>query len=344
MIDSIALFTCAKNEHNYITEWIYYHLKIGFDHIFICDTSDDNNMRSCTFNSDSRITLYHEPLNGKHFGHLQYNFQNKYCKLIKNNYKWAAFIDVDEFIIIKKHKTIKDFLYSINFNDGSLGINWVLFGNNNHEKKTNIPIIKRFTKCDSNYDKHIKCIINTNSIDHFNNPHFAVLLKGYQINEKGKKYIQGPWQKDSSVDLIQINHYITKSTEEYLSRTKNHHCRDTNLSNNQHYIHHNKNDIEDKTAYNILMSNKYHKDINEFDYEFYIQYYDDLLINGIFNKELAYKHYCNSGKNENRISNLNFNYYYYKQHNNDLINMTNIELWNHFKNNGLFENRKYKLN
>ena len=343
--NKIALFACAKNEQDYIYEWIYYHLKIGFDHIYICDTSDDNNMKSYTFNTDSRITLLSEPLNGKHFGPLQPIFQTKYNnKIFKSEYKWCAFIDVDEFIVPKKHSNIKDLLNSINFDIGSLGINWILFGNNNRENKEKIPVIKRFTRCKNIYDRHVKSIVNTNSVHYFNNPHFAFISEGNQVNEKGKQYNQGPWQENSSVDLIQINHYMVKSTEEYLIRTKNHHRRDTNINDNMHFKHHNFNDIEDKTAYNILMSNTYHSNINELDYEFYIQYNDDLLLNGIFNKKLAYNHYINNGKNENRICNLNFNYYYYKLHNQDLKELSNIELWNHFKNHGLKENRKYKIN
>ena len=67
-------------------------------------------------------------------------------------------------------------------------------------------------------------------------------------------------------------------------------------------------------------------------------------MNGIYNKQLAFYHYINYGKEEKRISNLNFNYHYYKLHNKDLEKLSNIELWNHFKNNGLRENRKYKIN
>ena len=79
------------------------------------------------------------------------------------------------------------------------------------------------------------------------------------------------------------------------------------------------------------MSNSYHSNIDELDYEFYIQYYDDLLLNGIYNKELAFNHYINNGEGEKRISNLNFNYHYYKLHNPDLKELSNIELWNHLK-------------
>ncbi len=342
MTDSIALFACAKNEHNYITEWIYYHLKIGFDHIYICDTSDDNNMSSCTFKSDPRITLLHEPLHGKPFGHLQYCFQTKYNnQLFKQRHKWCAFIDIDEFIVLKKHRFIKDFLNSINFTIGSLGINWVLFGNNHHAKYINEPVVKRFTKCANKYNEHIKVIVDTNSVDHFNNQHFAVLSKGKQINEKGACFKLGPWQHDSSTDLIQVNHYVIKSTEEYNKRTAQHHCRD---NNNSHFNFHNRNDITDLTAYNILYSKSSHGDINEFDYEFYVQYYNDLFMQGKFNKETALHHFNGDGKKEKRISNFNFNYEYYKANNKDLKHMNNIELWNHFKINGLKEGRKYLIN
>ena len=177
--NNIALFACAKNEHDYIYEWIYYHLKIGFDHIYICDTSDDNNMKSCTFNTDSKITLLHEPLHGKAFGPLQQVFYTKYNnEIFKSKDKWCAFIDVDEFIVPKKHSNIKDLLNSINFDIGSLGINWVLFGNNNKQNKEKIPVIKRFTRCKNIYDRHVKSIVNTNSVHYFNNSTFRIFITG----------------------------------------------------------------------------------------------------------------------------------------------------------------------
>ena len=338
---SICLFSCAKNEHDYIYEWIYYHLKIGFDEIYICDTSDDNNMKTCTFKNDSQIKLVHEKLNGREFGHLQYEFQNKYFNnFIKKKHKWCAFIDVDEFIVIKKHKNIKEFLNSINFENGSLGMNWVIFGNNNQLKYIKEPVIKRFTKCDNKCDKHVKILVCTKSVNHFNNQHFAVLNEGHQINENKKKFKCGPWQEDSSNNHIQVNHYVLKSKEEYLNRTKNHHCRQYN---DTHYILHNRNHIEDLTALNLLLYNNNFKNLNKFDYEFYIQNNLDLLVNGIYNQRLALEHYNNLGKNEKRISNFNFDFNYYRNNNSDLINFSDIELWNHFKNYGFKEKRNFNL-
>ena len=301
-------------------------------------------MKNLSLNLDNRVTLLHEPLNGKNFGPNQPQFFTKYNNLIiKKKYKWCAFIDVDEFIVLKKHDNIKNFLKYINFDRGALGINWVLFGNNNHIKYEEKPVIKRFTKSSNIPDKHIKSIINTNDILDFYNPHNANLINGNQINEKSKIYQISPWQENSSVDFIQINHYIIKSNEEYNYRTNKHHCRIEEVTVDKHFNAHNKNNIENLYAYNLLMSNLYFTNLNKIDYEFYIQFYDDLLINGVINEKLAYDHFKYNGIKEKRICNLNFDFNYYKKNNYDLKNLTNIELWNHFKNNGINEKRKFTI-
>jgi hypothetical protein len=39
----VALVCISKNEDNYIDEWIKYHLKLGFDDIFVCNNDWDFN-------------------------------------------------------------------------------------------------------------------------------------------------------------------------------------------------------------------------------------------------------------------------------------------------------------
>ena len=40
--DKYIVFTCAKNEDNYILEWVEHYLSIGFDKLIIADNNDDN--------------------------------------------------------------------------------------------------------------------------------------------------------------------------------------------------------------------------------------------------------------------------------------------------------------
>ena len=99
--NKVAIVCIAKKEDNYIREWIDYHTKLGFDHFFIYE----NNWRS---NLDlPNVTCI--PWDGNE---KQLPAYNDAIKKLTGEYKWAAFIDVDEFFALKRHDNIKDLLYS----------------------------------------------------------------------------------------------------------------------------------------------------------------------------------------------------------------------------------------
>jgi hypothetical protein len=337
---SSCIFACVKNEELYLSEWLFYHLELlYFDNIVLYDTSPNFSLKNTSFNTDNRVKIFHKPFTGD-FGPVQVQYINEFVNEYKNVYKWAAIIDIDEFIVLKKHDNINTFLNE-HLHSGSLGINWVFFGNNGHEKYSMSPVVSRFTKR-GNLDKHIKCICVLKDVNKFLDPHHASLLNGNQKNEKNKEYNISSFQYNSSNEIAQINHYIIKSREEFNKRYQGHHTRSKgNLE--QFWNVHNQNKHSDLTAYYLFYKNIYHTDINKLDYLFYIKYYHDLLINGIFNYDLALNHFKNNGLKEKRITNLNFDYNFYKNNHTDLKNLNNTYLWHHFKFSGLNEKRKYKL-
>lgn len=80
---NIALVCIAKNEDNYIREWIYYNSILGFNKIFIYE----NNWRSSfNFHKIEKI-----PFDGPAKQVESYNhFLNNYSK----DFDWVAFFDV----------------------------------------------------------------------------------------------------------------------------------------------------------------------------------------------------------------------------------------------------------
>ena len=83
-----------------------------------------------------------------------------------------------------------------------------------------------------------------------------------------------------------------------------------------------------------------------FDWKFYLDFYSDLVINGIDSKEEAYKHYIYYGKNEFRYKNKNeflkknnFNSNIYRYNYDDLKDLNEINLINHYIYHGFYENR-----
>ena len=330
----LGLFTCAKNEDKYISEWVYYHLKLGFDKIVIYDNSDDNSLMSTHLKNDTRIEIHHKPNENNKFEHhlkIDEFIQNE--KTI-NRFKYIAVLDVDEFIVLKKHKSIKEFMNFINLKEGCLGINWMLFGSNNNKEYSESFVLNRFTRCNDKLNNHVKCISVLRDINNYTCcPHHPNLKRGCQINENGKELYKiqneiykhniinktSSFQLHSTNDYIQINHYSVKSIDEFNNRFSNHHTRtDSKLFLEEHDT----NKVIDKTALIFLLKDS---EYNLFDYHFYITYYSDLLINGIINEELAYSHFKNEGLKENRLSNLNYDYKTYKKNNNSLL--SNEQIW-----------------
>ena len=96
----LAICAIAKHENNYIEEWVNHHIDvIGVDHIFLYDNNDidyEPIQRRIVKNKD-KLTII--PWAGS--GSIQWSaYKNCYINH-KDEYDWIAFIDVDEFIIMK---------------------------------------------------------------------------------------------------------------------------------------------------------------------------------------------------------------------------------------------------
>jgi hypothetical protein len=234
----VALVCIAKNEENYIQEWIDYNKKIGFDDIFI-------------FQNDWRWPV--EQDNVRKFEcdgvNMQRSVYNSFLATFKNDYDWVAFFDVDEFLVLKKHSNVKDFITE--YKDApAIAINWVLFGNNGHEKvQDDYSVVKRFTMRQIGCNMHIKCIINTLATDLIMDVHSPV---NYGWLDTNKNIGTGALNQTGNDDIAQINHYFCKTPQEFQEkcdrgRADTTHKRTFEVDYNPHNI----NEIQDLNAYNL---------------------------------------------------------------------------------------------
>ena len=101
----------AKNENNYINEWLDWHLnKLKFDHVYIYDNESDIPI------IDSVDKIYHDRITFLLWWKCDYGLimldacYRLFIKTFKNENKWVAFIDADEFIRTIDNIPINDFL------------------------------------------------------------------------------------------------------------------------------------------------------------------------------------------------------------------------------------------
>jgi len=235
----VALVCVAKNEDNYIQEWINYNKKLGFDDIIIYQNDwrtpiDDPNVIKIEFDGvNQQLNSY------KHF------INNNYGK-----YDWVAFFDVDEFLVLKKHNNIKDFISDYSEFNG-IGINWVLFGDNNHTSVVgnNYSVLERFTKRQIGVDKHIKTICKMSANPNFRSPHNPDNLTWVDTNYNTGS---GSFNENGLDNVAQLNHFFTKTKEEFKSKIDRGRSDIKNFRNLSEFDPHNINEIEDLTALKFI--------------------------------------------------------------------------------------------
>ena len=202
----VVLVCIAKLEHLYIEEFCNHHLSIGIDAIYIYDNEDVPTYHRMNL---PKVNVIHFP--GKV---MQYKALEHFTATIMPTVTHAIHIDCDEFIVLKKHATIQEFIQEYITGDCvGIGINWRFFGDS-HKPYSNEPLRKRFTWCQRNGDPHIKTLFQTASFVKYNTVHDVDVKEGH-IKSTNGSIIKGPWNHEIDLSVIQLNHYKTKTLEEF---------------------------------------------------------------------------------------------------------------------------------
>ena len=214
---SVALVAIAKMEHNYIEEWVRYNLHIGFDTIYIYE-NDDEPKYAEMLKEFPQVTVIRYPGPGTPTRSIQYHMLNDFCRDYKHKHKWIAHFDLDEFLVLKKHKTIHEFCNEyLGNNEGGIAVCWAHFGDNGHTTYSPEPVTFRFTKRENFKTLRycfVKCIMCTSCIRKYTDFHIPD-LSGGTIKTTSGTVVACRQTNDLSFDVVQLNHYLCKSWEEF---------------------------------------------------------------------------------------------------------------------------------
>ena len=258
-----AIVCIAKKEHDYIEEFIKYHLALGFKYIYLYDNEDTPTYETMLDKYKDNIKVIHLPFNN-YDKPVQYfalnDFITKY--LFTTDITHLVHIDIDEFIVLKKHANICDFIKEYIVGDcQGIGMNWRFFGSSGRTEKTDEPITSRFTMCEKNGNKHIKTLFKKDNFIQYYTCHNVRLSSGF-IKSTNNKIIHGPFNEHINFDIIQLNHYKCKTLAEYRyirGRKRADVIGNIQADENvdEDFKHFDINEIEDTTAFT------FYKDINK---------------------------------------------------------------------------------
>lgn len=222
---NVSICAIFKNESQYLKEWIEYHKIIGVNHFYLYNNNSTDNFKKVldTYIEEGLVDLIDWPKN-----QAQMECYHNCITRFKDESQWIGFIDIDEFINLIKYDNIYDFLKKFQKNRGSVLIYWKIFGSSGliDRNRKNL-VCEDFTSCWPKHDSIGKCFYNTNYDFNVNDKRNKILhhilwtsYKGMRfppVNSFNKICINNIHKAKKTFD-IQINHYFTKSYQEYLDK------------------------------------------------------------------------------------------------------------------------------
>ena len=207
-------------EDAYIDEWVDYHLAIGFRKIYIYDNSKNFDLKAWGQRRLSdNVKVKHFP--GKKKQPAAFSDCSKWAE--KDGETWAAFFDIDEFLHLKNHDSIDDFLIEHGPPKGAIAINWLEVGTSNATKYEPKPVTLRFPHTIPQYEKNIriKTIARVAGLDKFLSPHSARFIDNDTITiDTHGDCVSGDANLKKRMDVAVLYHYHFKSREEYVAKRK----------------------------------------------------------------------------------------------------------------------------
>ena len=262
---NLGIVAIAKNEQDYIKEWVAFHKVQGVDKIILYNNDSTDNMveEIKSFIEDGYV-IY----NAIHGEVQQLNAYNDALKKFSKLFRYLAFIDCDEFLFpVNDNETIFSVIektMKMDKNAGGICVNWVMFGSSGHEKKPEGLLINNFlwrSKLPGPGTNWIKTICNPDLVVKFNHPHYPIYKRGlYGITPKGNRCVN--WCNPITEYVgLRINHYFTKSKAQWIERRKFDTMNPQKLRTIDQFYKHDTNDIFDdevlrykKHLYSILDS------------------------------------------------------------------------------------------
>jgi hypothetical protein len=222
----VLLCTIGKEENKYIKEFINHYRKLKIKKIILYDNNDIDGEKFQDILENEIANNFVEIINYRGFQLPQEKAIINCYKNYSKNYDWIAFYDIDEFLQIINFTNINKFLSLPKFKKcQSILINWKNYGDNNQLYYEPKPVIKRFTKPfyftnkNMNFNKYLTSAAKTivrgglniiwQHLPHYLNNTIKCRPDGKILNN----YFTFP-----QYSIAYINHYTTKSTEEFAER------------------------------------------------------------------------------------------------------------------------------
>ncbi len=248
----LSLCLIAKDENDYLKEWLDYHILLGVEHFWIYDNDSQQPLVESIPEYVQKGWVTVNPIHGKGMQLYAYD----HCiQSYGHLSQWIGFIDTDEFIVPGTTKSIPEYLQDFE-PYGGLAISSLFFGADEKKERPLCGQVAGFvsrTPDDFSMNRLIKSIVQPEKVIYPISPHNFLYREGfYCVNERKDRVDTQSFP--CHVKNIQLNHYYTRSESEWKEKINRGRGDIGNPYSDKRWINIDKNSkVEDDTALRLIL-------------------------------------------------------------------------------------------
>ena len=215
----IAICAIGRLENRYAVEWVEHYKALGVSKIYIYDNNRPDDGETfhdvlADYEKDGLVQII------PHTGTQKQAYEDCYNRFSRYH-DWMGFFDFDELVEVQNGRSIQDLLEGFGFAD-VLALNWRTMTDSGQLHYSPEPMKERFTEAtgeDFAINRHVKSFVRSDVVGiSMNDPHMPNAPRLNVANVHGIRIEQIPVQPQVIHDIARVDHYNTKSTEEWQAK------------------------------------------------------------------------------------------------------------------------------
>jgi hypothetical protein len=209
------LSVCAiyRDEAAYLREWIEFHRLAGVERFFLYDNGsvDDHRRILKPYLEQGSVVLHDWPQREGQLPAYEHCLTEH-----RNDSRWIAFLDCDEFLFSPTGRPVSEFLAEYE-QWPAVGVNWAVFGTSGHRTRPPGLVIENYLcrTSDPRSNTHIKSIVDPTRVARCVDPHWFAYESGSAVDENKNPIDDSAFTESVSFSRFRVNHYHMKSEGEY---------------------------------------------------------------------------------------------------------------------------------
>ena len=208
----LAVCAIFRNEAPYLAEWLEFHRVVGVERFFLYDNESTDGYRDVLgpYVDDGVVALREWP--GVSVQRAAYDD----CLLAhRDEARWIAFIDVDEFLFSPGGRGVPDLLRAYEDAPG-VGVGALHFYTSGHRTRPPGLVIENYVARAGNPTTWVKSVVDPRRAVRCVSAHTFAYASGHAVDMARQPFEQ-PMGRHP-IRPLRINHYYTKSEEEFLEK------------------------------------------------------------------------------------------------------------------------------